>query len=60
MDVAHKSIKKIRNINVQLGAFQKQYKGDDNVKDLLDKVLTCASQLDAKGRSSIKSKSAGA
>ncbi|WP_411893884.1 VPS10 domain-containing protein [Winogradskyella sp. A2] len=45
VDKAHKSIKKIRSINKQLGAFQKQYKGDDNVKDLLDKAKTLEEQL---------------
>jgi hypothetical protein len=38
MDAAHKSIKKIRNINTQLSAFETQYKGDGSVKDLLDKA----------------------
>jgi uncharacterized coiled-coil DUF342 family protein len=38
MDEAHKSIKKIRKINTQLSAFEKQYKGDESVKDLLDKA----------------------
>ena len=38
MDEAHKSIKKIRKINAQLSAFEKQYKGDESVKDLLDKA----------------------
>ena len=38
MDEAHKSIKKIRKINDQLSAFEGQYKGDDNVKDLLEKA----------------------
>lgn len=38
MDEAHKSIKKIRNIREQLSAFEAQYKGDDNVKDLLEKA----------------------
>ena len=45
MDEAHKSIKKIRNINTQLSAFQKQYKGDDNVVELLKKAKTLAEQL---------------
>jgi photosystem II stability/assembly factor-like uncharacterized protein len=45
MDEAHKSIKKIRNINKQLGAFQKQYKDDDNVKDLVEKAKTLGEQL---------------
>ena len=38
MDAAHKSIKKIRNINKQLSAFEAQYKGDESVKELLDKA----------------------
>ncbi|CAM1354308.1 WD40/YVTN/BNR-like repeat-containing protein [Tenacibaculum insulae] len=37
MDNAHKSIKKIRNINAQLSAFQKQYKNNLLVKDLIEK-----------------------
>ena len=37
MDKAHKSIKKIRNIKSQLAAFEEQYKGDDSVKELLEK-----------------------
>jgi hypothetical protein len=40
MDNAHKSIKKIRNINEQLSAFETQYKGNDNVKELLEKAKT--------------------
>jgi len=40
MDNAHKSIKKIRKIKKQLSAFEKQYKGDDAVKDLVDKAKT--------------------
>ncbi len=40
MDEAHKSIKKIRNIREQLTAFESQYKGNDNVKDLLEKSKT--------------------
>ncbi|MBT8270262.1 MAG: glycosyl hydrolase, partial [Bacteroidia bacterium] len=38
MDKAHKSIKKIRNINKQLSAFEEQYKDDEAVKDLLDRA----------------------
>ena len=37
MDKAHKSIKKIRNIKSQLSAFEEQYKGNDEVKELLEK-----------------------
>lgn len=45
MDEAHKSIKKIRNITEQLSAFEDQYKGDDNVKDLLEKSKTLREQF---------------
>lgn len=45
MDEAHKSIKKIRNINAQLGSFQKQYKDGENVKDLVEKAKTLEEQL---------------
>ena len=38
VDKAHKSIKKIRNINSQLEAFQEQYKDDDAIKDLVDRA----------------------
>ena len=38
VDKAHKSIKKIRNINSQLEAFQEQYKNDDAIKDLVDRA----------------------
>lgn len=38
MDDAHKSIKKIRNIKEQLSAFETQYKGNTDLKDLLDKA----------------------
>ena len=38
VDKAHKSIKKIRNINKQLKAFQTQYKGNEAVKELVDKA----------------------
>ena len=34
---AHQSIKKIRNIKEQLSAFETQYKGNESVKDLLEK-----------------------
>jgi photosystem II stability/assembly factor-like uncharacterized protein len=40
MDVAHKSIKKIRNIKTQLSAFESQYKGNEDLKDLLEKAIT--------------------
>ena len=38
VDRAHKSISRIRNINSQLEAFQKQYKDNENVKDLVEKA----------------------
>ncbi len=40
VDKAHKSIKKIRNINKQLSAFQKQYKDNEEVKELVEKAKT--------------------
>ncbi|WP_299337937.1 glycosyl hydrolase [uncultured Psychroserpens sp.] len=40
MDDAHKSIKKIRKIKKQLTAFETQYKGNDDVKELLEKSKT--------------------
>ncbi len=40
VDKAHKSIKKIRKIREQLSAFEKQYKGDESLKDLLEKATT--------------------
>ena len=45
VDKAHKSIKKIRSVNKQLGAFQKQYIGDDNVKELLEKAKKLQEKL---------------
>jgi photosystem II stability/assembly factor-like uncharacterized protein len=38
VDRAHKSIKKIRKINEQLEAFQKQYKDNEQVKGLVEKA----------------------
>ena len=38
VDKAHKSIKKIRAINTQLEAFQKQYKDNEEVKDLVEQA----------------------
>ncbi|MFT5437579.1 MAG: photosystem II stability/assembly factor-like uncharacterized protein, partial [Ulvibacter sp.] len=38
VDKAHKSIRKIRKINSQLEAFQKQYKEDKAIKDLVEKA----------------------
>jgi len=40
MDEAHKSIKKIRNIKSQLSAFEAQYKGNKDLKELLEKAKT--------------------
>jgi len=45
MDEAHKSIKKIRNINAQLSDFQKQYKNNNNVKELVEKAKTLETEL---------------
>ena len=45
MDEAHKSIKKIRKINTQLTAFEKQYKGNEAVKDLLEKAKSLKEQF---------------
>ena len=45
MDSAHKSIKKIRNINKQLSAFQKQYKDNESVKDLVEKAKDLKKQF---------------
>ncbi|NER13124.1 glycosyl hydrolase [Leptobacterium flavescens] len=45
VDKAHKSIKKIRKIREQLTAFEKQYKGDDRLKDLLEKVKELKKQF---------------
>ncbi|MEZ4875249.1 MAG: glycosyl hydrolase [Flavobacteriaceae bacterium] len=38
VDKAHKSIKNIRKINAQLEAFQKQYKDQEAVKELVEKA----------------------
>ncbi|MDB9721356.1 glycosyl hydrolase, partial [Winogradskyella sp.] len=45
MDDAHQSIKKIRTVNKQLGAFQKQYKDDETVKELVEKAKALEAQL---------------
>lgn len=45
VDKAHKSIKKIRKINAQLEAFQKQYKDNEKVKDLVEKAKTLSEQF---------------
>ena len=40
MDEAHKSIKKIREITKDLNKFQEQYKGDERVKELVEKATS--------------------
>lgn len=45
VDKAHKSIKKIRNINKQLGAFQKQYKDNEATKDLVEKAKNLSEEF---------------
>jgi photosystem II stability/assembly factor-like uncharacterized protein len=45
VDKAHKSIKNIRSINKQLSAFQKQYKENEDVKDLVEKAKELEEQL---------------
>ncbi|MEM7084754.1 MAG: glycosyl hydrolase [Bacteroidota bacterium] len=45
VDRAHKSIKKIRKINKQLGAFQKQYKDNAQVKELIEKAKNLSEQF---------------
>jgi photosystem II stability/assembly factor-like uncharacterized protein len=45
MDDAHKSIKKIRNINKQLTAFETQYKDNESVKDLIEKAKELKKQF---------------
>jgi hypothetical protein len=45
MDDAHKSIKKIRSINEKLSAFQKQYKGNETVKDLVEKAKNLSEEF---------------
>lgn len=45
VDRAHKSIKKIRKINSQLEAFQKQYKENEEVKDLIEKAKKLGDQF---------------
>jgi photosystem II stability/assembly factor-like uncharacterized protein len=45
MDNAHKSIKKIRNINEKLKAFATQYKDNVDVKDLVEKAKTLKDQF---------------
>ena len=38
IDRAHQSIKKIRKVSAQLDAFSEQYKGNEAIKDLLEKA----------------------
>ncbi len=45
VDKAHKSIKKIRKINTQLEAFQKQYKDNETVATLVEKAKTLSEQF---------------
>jgi hypothetical protein len=45
VDKAHKSIKKIRAVNKQLSAFQKQYKDNAEVADLIEKAKSLEEQL---------------
>lgn len=45
VDKAHQSIKNIRKINGQLEAFQKQYKDDESVKDLIEKAKDLSEQF---------------
>jgi photosystem II stability/assembly factor-like uncharacterized protein len=45
MDNAHKSIKKVRNINKQLSAFESQYKDDESNKELVDKAKELKEQF---------------
>ncbi|WGK65734.1 WD40/YVTN/BNR-like repeat-containing protein [Croceiramulus getboli] len=47
VDRAHKSIKKIRNINGQLKSFQEQYKDDARTDDLREKAQTLQDSLSA-------------
>ena len=45
VDKAHKSIKNIRKIKSQLDAFQKQYKDNENVKELVERAKTLSEQF---------------
>jgi len=45
VDKAHQSIKNIRKINTQLGAFQKQYKDDESVAVLVEKAKKLSEQF---------------
>ncbi|MAK35195.1 MAG: glycosyl hydrolase [Flavobacteriaceae bacterium] len=45
VDKAHQSIKNIRKINEQLGAFQKQYKDDASVEELVEKAKNLSEQF---------------
>jgi len=46
VDHAHQSIKKIRNINAQLSAFEKQYKDNPDTKELREKSKTLREDLE--------------
>lgn len=45
VDKAHQSVKKIRKINDQLSAFEKQYKEDEKVKPLVEKASALKKQF---------------
>lgn len=45
IDEAHKTIKKIRSINNQLKSFEKQYKGNVEIKELLDEAKSLREDL---------------
>ena len=45
VDKAHKSIRKMRKVDAQLKDFQKQYKGKEEVKPLLEKAKELSEQL---------------
>ena len=45
VDKAHKSIRKMRKVDAQLKDFQKQYKGKEEVKPLLEKAEKLSEQL---------------
>lgn len=47
VDKAHKSIKKIRNINDQLKAFTTQYKDDKSLKELREKAKKLSDSLES-------------
>lgn len=45
VDKAHKAIKKMRKVDVQLKDFQKQYKGNEKVEPLIKKAKTLSEQI---------------